>query len=213
MSNVVNPFRFGAAPAVTSLSHVAFATSSAETITVPSTTNSGDVMVLFDRARQVGSVPTDVLPEDWEEIGVGDNTVTIRMRTSVKIADGSDASSSITGMNGGASNRKIIAVFRGNVHANTIISASSAIEITNDDPSAQVISSSGGTEPLVSVGGLTAVNLTGWSFSPTAGGSTDIGTDSRLAFKIYNSSTADVTVDTTDVGVNHSLGSFYIQVA
>jgi hypothetical protein len=210
---------FGAGGALSSLSFVDSATSTGASVTGPAGILPGDLLVLFDRAVAAGSgtPPTTVLPSGFTSISnsPGSNAApnSVRSILSYKIADGSEASASLTGMNG-SSNGKMLAVFRGDAPVSSVSPSTPNAETTDGNPASQNVAASGGVAPLIVVGaygcGTAAVDPR--TFSPAKDAEiTSSGTGTRyLAYKIYNSSPADVTVDMDDEGDLNSLQSCFI---
>ncbi len=201
----------------TSLSQVASATSALETITVPAGVIAGDLLVLLDRAEDdATTVPTTVVPTGFTSIINTAHAQYTRSIMSYKIAVGTEASSSITGMNGTAYESKAMYVFRGNNPITSVTAASAAGQFTESNPTAQVVTASAGAVPLVVLAGYSvfAANAVDpRTFSTTKDGEISNGTDLYLAYKIYNSSPADTTVDMDDEGFENCLQSCYLQVS
>lgn len=189
------------------------ATSTTQTITAPSSVRNGDLLVLYDSAQNLlnTTIPTSVTPTGFTSIL--DNTVGTNRRIicSYKVATNSDASATITGMNGDNNNSKILLVFSTKGRASVSV-FDIGYEATNNDPIAQTITSGSGRAPLVAICFIR--NSDGnYSMTPTQDGVVTVGTAEFGLYKIYNSTPADVTVDTTDGGNNNFLISFYIQVS
>lgn len=195
------------------------ATSTAETITLPSDIIAGDVLLLIQAANEAG-VPTDVTPTGWTDVGAAVNVslagggADSRVSHKYKIAVGGDASASVTGMNGGTSNHKIVFVFRPTAPAIAIAPQDLAGEMTNGAPSAQTANASAGATPLIVIASFHERGgaQTGISFSPTEDGSV-ANTNIDAFHKTYNSSPADVTVDLGDGGARNALCSFYLEIS
>jgi hypothetical protein len=121
----------------------------------------------------------------------------------------------------GLTNRKVLLVFRPNVPATAYTPQDAAGEVNDGNPSAQTVNASGGLAPLV-VFGAYSERGSGGGVNPrtfTVGGSAakdgEVNSTSfcYLAWKIYNSSPADVVVDMDDEGAGNGLQSFYIEAA
>jgi len=93
-----------------------------------------------------------------------------------------------------------------------------ASEFTSGNPAAQTVNASGGAPPLIVLGcyvaAINAVNPR--TFNPAKDGeiqatAVDGPEDLWLAYKIYNSSPADVAIDMDDEGLFNALVSCYIQ--
>jgi len=201
--------------ALSSLSQAASATSTAATITGPAGILAGDLLVLWDTAESVGSVPTTVVPTGFAVISNLDNGSSNRTLLSAKIADGSEASAALTGMNGDSANRKSLYVFRGNTPITTYVANDVGEETTTGDPTAQTCNASGGTVPLVVIGAyraLAAIDPRTFTVggSPAKDGEINPATTSYLAYKIYNTAPADVVIDMDDEGARQFLVSCYL---
>lgn len=202
--------RASVAPFVTFQASV---TSTASTITAPSSVVRGNLLVLFDLAFNgdgAGSV-TSVVPSGFTEVFNLVSLTTRRTIASYKIADGTEANTNITGMNGASSNFKILLVFS-TVNAVSASAFDIATETTSGDPVAQTINAQNQPTPLVCFAFMRQATVTGQSFSPTQDGSV---TNSALTayYKIYNANPQNVTVDCGDGGAINILASFYIQVS
>ena len=212
--NQLNGFGAAQQDALT-LSFLASATSTGSTITVPATVQAGDLLLYFDRARN-GAItpPTSVTPTGFTLIGTSITASFTRVNLSYKIAVGTEASTNITGMNGNSQNNKIMLVFRGSSPLVSVTPASVAEEATTGDPSAQVVTASGGTPPLIVVAqyATEANPVDPRTFSPAEDAEIANGTTHYAKYKIYNTAPADVTVDKDDDGTNF-LRSCYLQCA
>jgi hypothetical protein len=204
--------RGGGAP--TTITQVDSATSTASTITVPASVIAGDLLVLLDLA--FGSAPVANVPTDFLTINNLSDGSNARQLVSYKLADGSEASASLTGIStAGNTFRKSLYVMRGNSPALLATLAGVNSEFTSGNPSAQNVTASGGTPPLVVFGcyGCPAQTIDPRTMSPAKDGEISPQVSSYLAYKIYNSSPADVSVDMDDEGVANFLQSFYISLA
>lgn len=204
MSFMPGCFPGGAAAAgggITSLTQVLSATSTASTITQPVGIQAGDLLVLLDMATSVGN-PTSVTPTGWTTPSGGDlsDGGFDRQMISYKLADGSEGGVSITGMSGGINTQKALYVFRGDKPITSLTISTVNNQITSGDPAAQNVAASGGTAPLVVLGCYGAENsaVTPRTMTPAKDGEINGSTFAYLAYKIYNSAPADVTVDKDD---------------
>ena len=207
------------AAAVTSIVKQAEATSTTSTITAPADIIAGDMLVLLDRAHG-SSLPTDVTPTGWTTLNNQSNGSTTRQNLSYKLAVGTEASSSITGMNGADNNWKIMQVYRPNVAATTLTAGGGVGTITNGDPAAQTITSSAGAAPLVVFGGYgvndaNVIDPRTFTVGGSAAkdGETANSTELYLAWKIYNTSPADVVIDQEDEGGQNTLNGGYVSAS
>jgi len=223
---VINPYAFGAL----TLSQLTTATSTSSSITVPASVQQGDLLVLADWADNDDgtTIPTDVVPSGWTgvaEEGASSNVVdpyAARFRLSAKIAGPSDASASVTGMNDDQE-LKIIVVFRPS-RALASISPLGAVGVMSGEsnPSGDDIAALGGSAPLVVIGAFAALgsagapNLSSRSLSASDGEQTAVivaETAPRmyLAWKIYNTAPANVSIDIGDEGFLNTYAGAYIE--
>ena len=174
------------------LSQINFAFSDTSPDTGITTPNNGDLMVglFIDTPTGFTSV-----------VGPGP-------RIAYKISDGTETSLSDPG---------ILIVFRGNTSISTVADFDGDFENTAGNPSSQTITSGSGIAPLLVLGAfLSDGTVNPRTFSPAkdgeVNGTTGVG-DSWLAYKIYNSSPSDVTIDMDDEGSDQWLISIYLQLA
>jgi hypothetical protein len=207
MSFIPHPINF-LTGSLTSLSQVLSATSLAATITVPAGVQGGDLLVLLDNALGA-TVPATVIPTGFTSIGNINDGGQARQILSYKIADGSEASTSITGMDS-TSETKALYVFRGDAPITSASPASVNGEATTGNPVSQTVTSGSGLAPLIVIGGYGAnVAVSPRTMSPAKDGEINPSTVMYLAYKIYNLSPSDVSVDMDDEGINY-LQSCYI---
>ena len=207
----MNVLKMLAANAPASSQTLAFrssATSTTSTIVAPSDIVAGDLLILFDVAFNASGFPTAVTP--FTAFLNNTNATTRRIMFSKKIADGTEAGATLTGMNGTNLNSKILYVFSTN-GATTSTDFDLDYQATNATPTSQTITSSNGTAPLVSMGFIRQTIATSQSFSPTEDGSINLEAITTY-YKIYNSSPNDITVSCGDAGNNNILSSFYLEV-
>jgi hypothetical protein len=216
---------------LTSITQVLSATSNnSATITAPSGIQAGDLIVMLDAASADSSPPTAVVPTGFTSIFNVTDAANYRIIASYKKADGTEGGASITGMVGSGftnTSAKSILVFRGNAPATTITVGDIGSQLTTGNPTAQTITASSGVAPLIVFGFYVAflagslVNPRTFTVSGSAAKDGEIQSlrdgslndaDTWQAWKIYNTSPADVVVDMDDEGDNF-LGSCYIQMA
>lgn len=204
----------------TSLAFQASASSeNSATVTGPASIQSGDLLCLSDRGFEFLGFPTTAAPSGFtsiENVTVDPDT---RHIISYKIADGSEASSSLTGMTflGGG---KVLFVLRPDNPITNVNIQDSDSQGTAGNPASQTVTSSGGAVPLVVLGAYGSFNnAIAETFTPTEDGSVeangdggDAGDEANLfAYKIYNSSPANVTIDMPDEGASNTLLSCYLE--
>jgi hypothetical protein len=210
---IINPYAFGVAGLT--IAFQASATSTAATVTGPASIQAGDVLLLGDRARNTVGLPTAVIPTGFTEIAsTASDGTTSRTRLSYKIADGSEASASITGMDGTSTDNKVLLVFRPSTPATVLTFADPGQETTDVNPTSQTITASGGAVPLIvgaTYGSSAAVDPR--SSTPAMDAEVSSSTLFYFGYKIYNSAPSDHTVDMDDEGATNTLQSFYVEVA
>lgn len=221
--NQLNGFNVGGGAGPTTLTQVASATANAASVTGPADIQAGDLLVLYDVAYTgAPGNPTTAVPSGFTVInnstGLAADT---RLISSYKIADGSEASASLTGMDGADSESKMLYVFRGNVPITSVSALDVAQQGTSGNPTAQVVNASGGTPPLIVFGCYSTFDaiVSPRTFSTTKDGEINANPagsanfDNWLAYKIYNTSPADSSIDMDDEGAENYLSSFYIACA
>ena len=204
----------GVAAALT-LSFKSSSLSTGETITAPSDIVSGDLIFMLDEALAGKVSPSEVIPTGFtaiSSIGGSPSPSNSRQIISYKIADGSEASASITGMLGSSQN-KIIAVFEGDSAIGSVAIQDISEEVTTGNPSSQAITSGGGTPALIVVGcygSNGAVSPRTW----TGGTATEINSadnETWFDYEIFNTSPSNITIDMDDEGSVNFLQGFYAE--
>jgi hypothetical protein len=187
-------------------------TTSTSLLTLPAGIAAGDLIVIGDRAANSSGLPTEVTPTGFTKIsGVNDGSLS-RFVTSYRLADGTEGGTTVATMVGTNGDRAICEVFRGNVPIKAVAVQSAAAEITDGNPTAQVVASGAGAVPLVVVGiGLCAIPTVDLTFSPAEDGSYAGSTTSNIKWKFYTTAPANVTADVGDTGGSNALGSFYVE--
>lgn len=176
----------------------------------PSGIKAGDLLVGFDAASNNAGPTASNLFTGFTQIfnATGDN---LRAIGEYKIASGSE-SGGVGGMNGGITNNKMMYTFRAGSPIGSVTTGSINTEITNNDPALQTCTSGSGLVPLVVFGCYRSTGTIGTrTFNPAKDGEINSSVNAYLAYKIYNTSPADETVDMTDVGNDNCLASFYLQ--
>jgi hypothetical protein len=208
-----------AAAAPLTLAFNASATSSASTINNPASGAAGDILVLLDLAGNTGgSTPSQVIPSGFTLIGTqtgstGGGLVGLRATASYKLSVGSETS--LTGQNGSFSNSKVLVRFRGS----QVVSSLSLLGVANPggtsgNPAAQNITASSGTPPLIVLGFYgTMGTVDPRTMSPAKDGEVDNSSGLYIAYKIYNASPVNVSVDMDDEGDANFLMGCYIECA
>lgn len=206
-------------PAQDRISLRASATSTAQTITVPSSVMAGDILVLLDRAAHSSNTPSTTVPSGFtslSDFGLYLSGYGHRQTISYKRANGSEASTVLTGMTGDSLIVKILLAFAAG--ATSLAPSTFNLTAAAGDPAAQTVSASGGTAPLVVLAAYGSYyNEPSHTFSPAKDGEFSSGVMLWLAYRIFNSSPVDVVVDMNDpdpsFNIRNILQSGYIQVA
>lgn len=203
-------------PDLTSISVRSTATSSGTTIVAPSDIQPGDVLVLQDFSfNSTATVPTSVTPTNFDTPHV-DHTVGSYSRhmVSTKLANGSEAGATITGMAGTFGVWKHLVVLKGNAPATSKTVSTPNAQVTTGNPTAQNVAASGGVAPLVVFGFYACDNnVNPRTMSPAKDAELNFDTEAFVAWKIQNSSPVDVSVDMDDEGGANYLASLYIAMA
>jgi hypothetical protein len=207
---------FNAAPALTTLTQVATINdATASSFTLPADIRQGDLIVLINHSA-AASTPVTVVPSGFTAI-LNISNANDRTILSYKLAGGDEDSDVLSGMTGDGSG--IVGfIFRGDVPITAVTVQDADSEDTTGDPTAQTVTASASTKPLVVFAGyVTNGDVDPRSFSPAKDDEENVtnyisGTyDLWLANKIYNTAPADVTVNMDDEGVRNMLLSCYIE--
>lgn len=208
------------APAVpATLSFLDSTVSSGSSVTGPAGIQAGDLLVCWDVATDASAVALNPLSGFTSIVTDGDTGNDQYCVLSYKIADGSEASASISGMNGASSNTKLLMVFRPDVPISAVNVVDASITQTGGDPGSESITAGGGVVPLVVLGAYAALSsIDSESFSPAADGEIErqpgsLLSNAELLYKIYNSSPANVTIDVGDEGLSTTMAGCYLEVA
>lgn len=204
------------------ITQVASATSTANTIVAPANIIAGDILVLLDRAISTITSPTAVVPTGFTSISNLTGSVpsafgSQRQIASFKLAVGTEGGGTITGMDGNVSDSKVLVVFRPSIPAILLTLLGVGGQSIATDPTAQVVPSSAGAPPLIVLGfyGVSAGTIDPCIMTPDKDGEVAQGTVNYIAWKIFNTSPLNVSVDMddedTDAGGN-ILQSCFIQV-
>lgn len=194
-------------------------TSESPTITVPATAKAGNYAILWDCAGGA-SYPTEVWPAGWTKvtesnINMGAFVGKSRSVASHKILAPGDIGTTFTGLTGTSlgSTEKLLLIFPGAYSACTPFSINH--ESTEGDPSAQVVTSSGGTPPFIAFGFSGGVpNGASVAFdSSSICDEVVVGAlDMRVAYKSFLSAPKDTSFDYADSGTVSHLASFYVNL-
>lgn len=186
----------------------------------PSNIRTGDVAVLFEVSRNTAGNPhsdVDMTTTGWSSpiFNQSDGTVgTVeRDKISYKIIDGSEGAN-FTGISGSLFNSKQLIIIRGDNPIIGVASSSINNEVTTGNPSSQNVAASGATPPVIVFGWyMSNNNIDPRIMSPSKDNEINNGIGSRdiwVAWRIYNSSPSNTSVDMDDEGTNY-LRSFYME--
>lgn len=184
------------------------------TITLPADIALGDLLVIADSATGAAT-PGAVTPSGWTNAVTSTTATGIRGSLLYKLADGTEGGTVITGMagNGGGAAAKVFMGFRGDNPAVSLTVGGTNAQGTGNNPTAQTVAASGQATPLVILGLYTAQDGVANFVNPrtfTVGGSpakdgeleavgdSTFNHDLWLAYKIYNASPADASIDMDD---------------
>jgi hypothetical protein len=190
----------------------------ATTIALPAGSQAGDLAILFDRAANSSGSPTSAIPTGFTNL-VEDALNTQRVICSYGVLTSTDISNgTLAGMSGTSSTRKTVLVFQPDNPIASIVASTPNHETTNANPAAQTVTAAGVATPLVVVAhyvaGSGATPISGDSFSPAADGSVSNSNNAqKVAYKVYNASAANVSIDMGDLGSTNCLQSFYLRAA
>lgn len=191
------------------LSFVASATSTGPTVTVPASTLAGDLIVLWDAAGTFAAIPTNVVPTNFTSITTQSLT-DVRRTASYKIATSSDASSSVTGLNGGVFEEKAMGVFRLSRPIASVTVNGLTTEITNGNPVSQSQNISTVAPPILLLGLYASTStISPRTFSPAEDGEINPSTTLYMKYKIYNSDSANTSIDMDDEADKNTIVSCY----
>lgn len=201
------------------LSRVTSTTSTGSTITCP-TCQDGDLLVLFDWGED-GSTPAEVVPTDFTKAYGFSSGTAPRPRGVISfraVGPGEGATlsgSTITGVNGGTSNWKALQLFRdsaGAISSVQVAVSSPATNTATGDPADIVVPANGQPSPGIIVASYYAGSgtVSPRTMSPAKTGEQTVDGDTYCAWKLYDSSPADVTVGMDDEGSLNIVGGAYL---
>lgn len=202
------------------MSFLNYSTSTGSTVAVPTNAVAGDWAILFDLGWSLGGGSiSEVTPSGWTNLASGFVSdavegVSIRLMTSHVTLTAGMIGTSITGMNPGRK-CKIMLVFRPSTSIITKVASSWGNEVTTGNPSAQTVTASGVTTPLVVVAAAgSASGSTAFSTETPSMTNVFISSSSavslRVGYTLYNSSPSNQSIDMNDVNTN-ALQSGYVR--
>lgn len=188
------------------LSYVTYATTTSQTITIPASSQVGDIAVYVNRASGIVTIPTTVVPSGWTSVSNVTATYT-RSIIAYKILVTGNPGSSVTVMND-TYDSTVMFIFRPTTTITSLSYASLNEQGVDTDPTAQTVTAQG--TPYIVIGACgsnaTCTFNTSWPTATQIINSTSCYV--RLGYYIFNSNSSDVTVDMADAGSRNILQSF-----
>lgn len=202
---------------------VASSTSTTHTVPLPTGVQSGDVVVLFAfvmSAVSNSTIPTDGLPTGFTEVanvtGVM-NGQGARLKVSAKVLAAADvtAGSVDAAISAADVNSYGMLAFRPSGAVSVLSPSTWSGQLTSGDPTAQTVPASAAAAPVIVFGWVyMGNNAPAFSTETPAFDETIAISSSRIfAYKIYNTSPADHTVDCIDSSNYNGLASGYLELA
>lgn len=235
MGLIINQYRF--TPKVATITQQSSATSTTSSITIPSGTNGKDILIMGVRMQGADGSNADPVastPSGWTLIksvtlSTG-TTPTVDSSSAVywKYAAGtfgsgsSDASASVTPWATYTPGGIAMYTFRCDISPTTVTSFSVNGVDQQTNPASQTVAGSSNSAPMIIIGwygvngdGTVTVDPRTFTVSGSAAKDGEINprTNMYMAYKVYNSSPADVAIDMDDEGNHNTLISFGLSVA
>lgn len=195
------------------------------TITAPADINAGDLLILLDHVLNNGAAPAAVTPSGWTQllsVGAGAEAGGFqnRLTVSYKIADGTEGSSSISGHLADDGNEKLLVTFRPDTAITAVAATNSGGSNVNTDPVAVAVNAGSETPPLLALGFYctpsAAIDPRTFTVAGSPAKDGEVGHTSTtlyLAWKIYITSPANVSVDMDDEGNLNILAGGVLEVS
>ena len=208
----------GAGTPITSLTYIASTTSNnSATINCPASINAGDLLILIQRGdndNPPGGAPADVTPSGWTDVPTTLTDTENRHSVKYKIALGTEDSSSITGVDGGLYDNKVMLQYRADI---PIVSATfSALDRQSVDgnPGARTQDASLGTGIVLGITNFSTLDNGGTVDPRTTSITPDHEISSDTSFYVHDyiqaSPAANYTWDMADEGDKNALLGFYV---
>ena len=187
-------------------------------LTAPASIIAGDLLLYQNWAFGFGS-PTTRIPTGFTSIANVYNAVNMRSIFSYKVAESSDASSTVSGMNGSNVYSLLIVV----KPDNPIVNASANGAVTrgpiDTDPNGKNVLASAGSAPLLVVcmynAGTAASDITPRTFSTTkddeAWTTGNTYKDAYIAWKFYSASPSNTQIDMADHGDDNNFMGAWLE--
>lgn len=203
------------------------AKASGSSITTPSSTVAGDLIIFAEYARNSDAAvaPTSVIPTGFTQIGSSLSATAgsegFRCNVAYKIATSADAGASRTGMSDNYM-AKVMLVFNPGSTITTTTPSTWNAQITSGDPRLQTVTATGQPTPLI-VFGITATPTNGTTFDTTtpsfdaevaqSGSVVASSVSIRIGYTVYNSESTptDHSIDDGDSGAMNALLSGYLR--
>ena len=190
---------------------VATATSTAGTITVPSSgAAAGDIAFLFDSSRDSGSgstIPTKVIPAGWAEptggasaSGTANGGNGFRTTISCKILTSGDLGTVITGQNSNVNSKQML-VLRTDDPVSGAEAGTLNYQVTTGDPAQQTVTPPTTAYPTLVVGGF-HVNAAGTFTVSPSGTALSASAAGAINYAVYDSGAVVTTYDHNDNSSN-----------
>lgn len=182
-----------------------------------------EIVVVMHAAYDSFNTPSSLIPSGWSSCGSSfatSATLGGRMTCAGRRVKSSDTST--VNFSGSGNSKDFIVGLRFTPPPSAVIEQINS-QVSTGNPTSQTKSVSTETDPLVVLGAYTIMRNSSTNlmltdtFSPSADGDIDVAVSgstirSRLAYKIYNSSPANVTIDLDDDGeVFHGVTSFVLR--
>jgi hypothetical protein len=192
------------------------------TITHPGTVQVGDLMVLFYNGWDNDNERFDSNPLNITPIYL--NSYGYASATAMGLAISAERLTTLTAIttnttNGGFDHLSYVALyFRPNFTISTITASTPVNQGTTGNPTAQTVEASGQTAPLIVLGSIQTTGFTpvfNASTTPAFDDTWDtvgLGINTRVGYKLYNSSPVNHTIDMDDLGTNR-LTSLWLRVS
>jgi hypothetical protein len=183
-------------------------------VIAPSDIQPGDLLVLYIRVQADESAPAGVASpgfttlgfQSWPASGSDRASQTLRY----KIANGSEAGASIPAGSASQSSTKYLLVF--DARATSVTPSTFNTSAGNLNPAPQTVSSSASTGPTLVLAGYGSTGVIDpVGMIPAKDGEYGAGTR-RVAWKFFQTSPVNVTVDMDDEGNRNFLQSGYLQI-
>lgn len=201
-------------PQVTTLSYLTSTTSTTSSITIPATSQVGDLALLFEFSRNTGASPvTVVTPSGWT-LFTQATAFAVSPGATVtafyKILVSGDPGTSITAMSGTSGNNKIMAIYRGNIPVSYYQAAVNTWNTsTNGTISSTTVPMTGLVGPFVGFGLYAATSSTG-TRSSTQTATRELSSGTFLFVKLFDSTSNSVSFTTSTISETANTGNNFL---